>query len=350
MNILILCDLRDPARPLESVGAVDYHRTVVPGINLAIQYGHNVTFSKYLPDKCEFDVVIKSRTISNNGRDAEDLQTIRRWAVPLVIDIDDYWELPKEHILHEHWYANNTDKRTLFAIENADMVWASIFTLAKKIKPHNAHIEVIKNAIDKTQPQFDNRVMQPRSGGIRLGWAGSITHTHDFPVVREGFSRLAQSGLDYSMNLCGYAPQDQNNVMVFAQYRLMCASHNVNLWNALPVVSYANFYRQIDVAIAPLAANEFNACKSELKLLEAANFGIPVVASNCFPYYQNEFKDAVLFASRETWFTHLKTLISSAKMRKHYGAELQNVCDKHYNIKAETEKRHKALCDLTGKK
>jgi glycosyltransferase involved in cell wall biosynthesis len=40
----------------------------------------------------------------------------------------------------------------------------------------------------------------------------------------------------------------------------------------------------LDVALAPLAANRFNECKSNLRLLEYGALGVPVVATDIVPY------------------------------------------------------------------
>ena len=50
------------------------------------------------------------------------------------------------------------------------------------------------------------------------------------------------------------------------------------------IYHYMNSYNEIDVLLVPLLDNEFNACKSELKFVEAAAMGKPVICSDVNPY------------------------------------------------------------------
>ena len=50
------------------------------------------------------------------------------------------------------------------------------------------------------------------------------------------------------------------------------------------VDSYAELYNQIDVLMIPLLSNEFTACKSNLKMLEASVMSKAVIVSDVNPY------------------------------------------------------------------
>ena len=52
----------------------------------------------------------------------------------------------------------------------------------------------------------------------------------------------------------------------------------------MPVSTYGHMYDHLDVALVPLVANEFNACKSELKIVEAGAKKCAVISSNVDPY------------------------------------------------------------------
>ena len=51
-----------------------------------------------------------------------------------------------------------------------------------------------------------------------------------------------------------------------------------DIWN------YATLYDEIDVLLVPLVDNQFNACKSELKMIEASVKGKPIIVSDVNPY------------------------------------------------------------------
>lgn len=53
-----------------------------------------------------------------------------------------------------------------------------------------------------------------------------------------------------------------------------------------PIMNYASIVEQLQLQaiVAPIKDVEFNRCKSFIKYMEAAAFGVPLFASNCLPY------------------------------------------------------------------
>jgi glycosyltransferase involved in cell wall biosynthesis len=76
-----------------------------------------------------------------------------------------------------------------------------------------------------------------------------------------------------------------------------------------------------DIAIAPLKNIEFNKAKSDLKYLEYAMAGLPVVASDIEAYNKTIIhgQNGFLAKSEEEWFKYLSLLIEDYKLREKIG-------------------------------
>ena len=73
----------------------------------------------------------------------------------------------------------------------------------------------------------------------------------------------------------------------------------------------------LDIAIAPLENNPFNACKSNLRLLEYGAMGWPVVCSDVYPY-RRTMNPPVLAVPNDdqAWITALRNLINDPGLRQ----------------------------------
>lgn len=104
----------------------------------------------------------------------------------------------------------------------------------------------------------------------RVGWAGAQQHSGDLDVIHEVVKKTAGEVQWVFFGLCFEEwlslGVEVHNPVVFEQYP-----------NTLAALD-------LDLAVAPLAYNRFNQCKSNLKLLEYGALGWPVVCSDIEPY------------------------------------------------------------------
>jgi glycosyltransferase involved in cell wall biosynthesis len=86
---------------------------------------------------------------------------------------------------------------------------------------------------------------------------------------------------------------------------------------------YLKLLAAADINIAVLDANRFNDCKSEIKWLEAAAFGVPSIVSDVAVYHENlkHGEDVVITAPDEqAWYKALKALVAAPRKRAEIGA------------------------------
>jgi glycosyltransferase involved in cell wall biosynthesis len=109
--------------------------------------------------------------------------------------------------------------------------------------------------------------------------------------------------------------------------------------------TYAQVLDETDVVIAPLADNEFNRMKSNLKQVECWTRKLPIICSDIPPYnvHGRHMENCVLIPvkkdSYKDWQKNLKKLILDADLRKKLGEQLYEDFKEEYNLANVTKKR-----------
>lgn len=238
----------------------------------------------------------------------------------IVLDIDDYWRLNDMHQAYWMYKQFNFVDKIVYHIKNSDYVTTTTEVLAKKIRELNKHVIVFPNALNK-EGQFKPAPIESKK--LRFGLIGGASHEKDIELLEGVTKQLPPDVLEkVQIVLCGFdkgvyvnndgssnlqtVPWETNiwtkvEEMLTDKYRLVSAGHKDFLrqfqykvdyqteelyrrvW-ARDIKSYATLYNEIDVLLVPLVGNDFTACKSELKLIEASVMGKPVIASDVIPY------------------------------------------------------------------
>lgn len=124
------------------------------------------------------------------------------------------------------------------------------------------------------------------------------------------------------------------------------------LWGT-NVFNYGNLYNDIDVALIPLVDNEFNNCKSQLKIIEAGFMKKAVIVSEVHPYTIDCVNRENCLTVRPNmnmmdWFLHAKRMITEPELREDMAEAMYETVKDKYHIKTPTEIRkdlYKKLCD-----
>ena len=149
---------------------------------------------------------------------------------------------------------------------------------------------------------------------VRIGFpAGHPGHTFNLAIAEDALATLLERYPHLRLVFMGYAG----------------VSPRLSAWSdRIEVFTYLDWRRlpfelaRLDVCIAPLEANRFNGCKSDIKFLEAALVRVPVVAS---PVGQlgESIRDGVnglLADSTDGWVDALSSLIEDPRKRADLGA------------------------------
>ena len=330
----------------QGMGGVAYHRLYVPLKRLAIDHEIDVNIaqdfqSKGLPELRKFDLVIFNRDLGDHHYNL--LEYMAKHGIPYIVDIDDHWQLPRIH-LHYKWAKKNKVKQKVMdAIKYANGVTCASDELAAYIRPLNHKVNILPNALDLTDEQW----IQPRhdSDKVRFGWVGGATHSEDMMIVGDSVRRILNDYEQAEFYFCGY---DGSTEMSSLLYRFTSGKMHdrVKVMDAMRVNEYGHHYRCFDVALAPLQDNKWNACKSELKVIEASAYGLPVIASNVKPY--NTMPDnfgVTLCNTSEDWYKVMASMIENSHRIKDAGEINETYCRAHYDLTEINNKRLKFYAD-----
>lgn len=151
-------------------------------------------------------------------------------------------------------------------------------------------------------------------GAVTLGYfAGTRTHGVDLATVVEPLAAVLAARPRARLLLAG----EIDLPAALGAFGARVATRPPVPWTELPALQ-----RQVDVHLVPLSPSRFAACKSELKWIEAALVGRPVVAAAVGPYRDRvrDGENGWLAATPEQWRLALLAAIDDPIRRLACGA------------------------------
>lgn len=334
-----------------------YHRLLTPLTLL----------SQLFPEKYEIRLYEEKHFIEEVAKDADILYTHwtnltrceilsiwrQKYGFKIIQDIDDYWELPQGHPSKD--VVSKMIPQLLNQIILADVVLCSTPELKTKLLYYNPEVVVRANFLplntdleDFKQFQIVNRDFF-RNTKLNIGICGSVSHLPDWLSVLESVKRLKNdtfiqdnvnfvvSGYsdnnditkktwDRICNIFTYARQDKKQILRIDPLRIGF-NH---------CFDYMRNYEPIDVLLCPLEINDFNSCKSNLKILESGLNGSIAVTNNSM--YSNKINPNCYIESQD-WYKDIKALVYLWKRNP------QAFLEKARQIQFETLNENKKLYD-----
>ncbi len=137
---------------------------------------------------------------------------------------------------------------------------------------------------------------------IRILYAsGTNTHQEDFMVAWPGINQFLRKNASATLTFLGYLPLNKSE--------LRNVSGQIRIFERIPHKELLPFHANFDMAIAPLAINEFTEAKSALKFVHAAALGIPCLATPSSPFLRScSKKFPHLLVEEGSWFESLENL------------------------------------------
>jgi hypothetical protein len=80
----------------------------------------------------------------------------------------------------------------------------------------------------------------------------------------------------------------------------------------------------LDLAVAPLENNQFNDCKSNLRLLEYGSCGFPVICSNTRAFSESNLPVSIVKNRYKDWIDAIRSHINDIENLKSVGIDLRN--------------------------
>lgn len=332
---------------------LSYHRLINPMEFMQWDEGDSAQMLYVIEDEhlIDGDILYFNKFI---GMEAPQLRSLQKKGIKIVIDVDDSWDLPVGHPFYPIWKHRGNREKVIDNLKLADLVICATDKLQTKVRELNKNTAVIPNAFP-----FGYDVYLPNPGPrqkMSFIYVAGSTHLPDVKLLEGKFKRI---GGDQWIKdraqfiLAGYEPTIVPKYKTKADYkarngnfvnskvtgvwdRMSSIFSQTNAHRIIPATdldAYINFYDQADVAIIPLCDTDWNSYKSELKIVEAATKGIPVICSNVEPYKNLRPCEGVMWVEKpDQWIEWFKYCIKNPNYVKDQGAKLHEWMKEEYDL------------------
>ena len=249
----------------------------------------------------------------------------------VVLDMDDHWKLPSNHLNYYDYQVFTP--RIENNIRTADLVTCTNEVLANEIEKLNKNVLILPNALPYGYHQFTDEKSEDER--IRIFWAGGITHEGDLEILKNPIRRLSAHKDKITMVLGGYTETDGVSKWIWDKmkgYFTSATTLDYRLHKGTTPDKYMSMYNDADIMVVPLLESDWSACKSNLKVLEAAAKSLPVICSNVRPYNLDTDAPILWVNNQKDWYKHLNYLINNENARIDYGEKIKEWAKSKYNF------------------
>lgn len=206
-----------------------------------------------------------------------------------------------------------------------DGITTSTQRLATVIRAHtDKPVVVVPNAIDLDWWRSVQTRGERVARGLTIGWAGGVRSDNDFRAMAEAWGRIARRFPKVTFLVVGHWPKLLTDHVPLERLRSI-------QW--LPLEHYPLAYLNIDIGCCPLADTPFNRCKSNIKALEYAASGTPVVASpTVYGGLIRHKVDGLIAHDANEWEAALTLLVESKRHRVKYATRLFDKVARHHSL------------------
>jgi hypothetical protein len=306
----------------------DFHRVRLPFIHGHELYNHEVYGQIHVSKLLEYiemsDVVVYNRHFPLK---LEVLEEIRKKSnVKFVCDLDDWYKLPDYHPMYKH-YREVGAKTIMENLKFADCVTVTTERLYHKVKELNNNVHIIPNALPFGGYQFTPRPERLMGELFNFVYAGQSSHLEDVRLIQAAVRRMSRSNL-VSFTLAGFKPHP----IWYAIEKVFNQGGVYERIESKRLDEYMTVYDTADCSLVPLCVNDFNSCKSNLKLLEAAAKKLPCIVSHVPPYRDNEDAPVLWVKHPDDWYKHMKFLSENRDYAVKLGQDLHDWAIENYHL------------------
>ena len=219
-----------------------------------------------------------------------------------------------------------------YILRRAEMITVSTPYLAELYAPLNSNIRILPNCVKAELLDMPRK----KRDRVTIGYQGGTSHLVDMCAVQDELRDVLDANPDVDMHWIGA----DNSPLTWVRRPWLRERCRFTPWSD----DVGDYYRAVDfdIAIAPLAGGDlvpFNRAKSNLKALEAAARGIPVIAQDSEPYrdFVKDGETGYLVRTGEEWTKRLTDLIHDEAAREEMGAAAKKVAAR-YTMQGNWEK------------
>jgi len=174
------------------VAGINYYRTLTPAMEVdrnhsdefIVEINPNINFEEpnIIDYLTSFDIIHYHKELYNPRKYPSFRKALKEAGTVLILDVDDFWQLPESHPLHDFYIHNRLQQYIELAVKNADYVTTTTELFAVELRKLSGkdNVFVIPNSVDPTSmDQFVNNRTPDPDGKIRITYMGGSSHHGD---------------------------------------------------------------------------------------------------------------------------------------------------------------------------
>ena len=276
------------------------------------------------------DLVIFQRQYAQDVYDAA--VRMKKNGIKLVYEIDDnLFDIPSWNPAYKTLGSPTVQKGLRAFLELVDVVFVTNNSMQKIYAPYCKKIYVLPNSInyDVIYPNTKNNQKKDV-----VCWQGSSTHERDVGIIKNCLKNLGKDS-DIILKMWSGFTQREKIGSVRKPVFDIPGSETLQL---VPFDSFFQMFAQVgtSIGLAPLTANKFNKCKSNLKFLEYTALDAVTVASSFGPYgdtIENRVT-GILVSDNTQWYPAVRELLEDKDLYKSILKNAKEFVRSEYNIES----------------
>lgn len=307
--------------------------------------------AKYLNAQTEHEMFVTSSDNWNDDTMEADIVVAQMWRNPKAVEICHEQGAKVVYEADDAMIGVGNDRSeltkltpeqeadTIKTIQACDLVTVTTEVLKTHYQQWNPHVVVLQNYIDLLWWGLPSQVRK-YGDQLRLGWAGSLSHTADLEMISPVIEDILKEFSHVKFIYCGHggiSSSDPLTQMIQGKdlfphipphRREFIKGSESEYW---PAKSKTLGF---DIGIAPLVADEFNACKSGIKWMEYSANMVPGVYSAGVVYdpLVKHGVTGLLASNQQEWYESIKRLILDQELREHLAKEAISEVYEKYSL------------------
>lgn len=334
-KLALLPSLRGDGLPAGS----GYVRVVMPYTHEKIRKSFDVEVVGNVPNPNDYDYFFVQRDASRFS-----FKELRNWidkvkaaSKKIIYDIDDDL-LDKSGLLQREFNGDLDDisQKVALLASVADIVTVSTNELKSKLEVFNNSIFVVPNLLDENlwglnieRPVYAGEFSRNKGFPVKIGYIGTSTHQQDLEMIADAMNQLKEK----------YGDEIEIEVIGAFQKHKPLFGNRVSLPKNTDYPSFVKWLLQRvkwDIGLIPLANDDFNKHKSNLKFLEYAALDMAIVVSD-HSVYSDVAKDNInclVASSSDDWKLKVEALIQNVDDRIRLAAAAKGLVQSKYSLSA----------------
>lgn len=212
----------------------------------------------------------------------------------------------------------------------SDVVICSTEYMARSVHLFNKNTYVAPNCLRKEDWIIEEKEL-PKNNEFRVGYVAGGGHDEDLLIAYKSVLPILNDNksVKFIIRYGGFRPDylERHDQIDFEPVNWRINKYPQKLYDL-----------NLDFAIAPLRDTEFNRCKSNIKWVESASLGVPLLASKVEPFINTQKNDCLITLTSNDILDFRQNLYKMINDKNDYNYLLKNQCFEKYNINKESRK------------